>query len=291
MAEILAVGIATLDIVNQVDHYPQEDAEVRATAQYVRRGGNATNTLVVLSQLGHHGHWAGVLADERDSLPILADLENHGINMNMVRREGKGKVPTSYITLSSATASRTIVHYRDLPEYGFDDFSHVNLAPFHWLHFEGRAVNDTAAMLARARRSHPSLPRSVEIEKPRPEIERLFTDADLLLFSRGYARHSGHNDAAIFLSTIQQQAPHALLVCSWGDQGAFALTREGQHVHSPAFTPHRVVDTVGAGDTFNAGFIHASLQQRPLQQRLEFACRLAGRKCGQLGFDELQPDE
>ena len=32
MAKVLAVGIATLDIVNEVDTYPDEDAEVRALA-------------------------------------------------------------------------------------------------------------------------------------------------------------------------------------------------------------------------------------------------------------------
>src|SRR5690606_2634666 len=43
MGHVLAIGIATLDIVNTVDGYPAEDAEVRASAQRVSRGGNATN--------------------------------------------------------------------------------------------------------------------------------------------------------------------------------------------------------------------------------------------------------
>jgi hypothetical protein len=51
MAKILGIGIAALDIINTVDGYPNEDAEVRAINQRVCRGGNATNTLVVLSQL------------------------------------------------------------------------------------------------------------------------------------------------------------------------------------------------------------------------------------------------
>ena len=68
MARILGVGIATLDIINTVDGYPAEDSEVRAIHQRICRGGNATNTLVVLSQLGHRCAWAGVLADEPDGL-------------------------------------------------------------------------------------------------------------------------------------------------------------------------------------------------------------------------------
>lgn len=41
MARVLAIGIATLDIVNLVSVYPTEDSEVRALDQRVTRGGNA----------------------------------------------------------------------------------------------------------------------------------------------------------------------------------------------------------------------------------------------------------
>jgi len=47
------VGIATPDIVKRVARHPGEDEEVRALSRTVRRGGNATNTLVVPSRLRH----------------------------------------------------------------------------------------------------------------------------------------------------------------------------------------------------------------------------------------------
>jgi ketohexokinase len=43
MAKILAVGIATLDIINTVERYPLLDGETRALSQHKTRGGNATN--------------------------------------------------------------------------------------------------------------------------------------------------------------------------------------------------------------------------------------------------------
>ena len=51
MSKILGVGIATLDIINRVEHYPGADDEVRALSQVQVRGGNVTNTLVVLAQM------------------------------------------------------------------------------------------------------------------------------------------------------------------------------------------------------------------------------------------------
>lgn len=290
MARILAIGIATLDIVNLVSAYPAEDSETRALGQRVNRGGNATNTLVVLSQLGHACSWGGVLAEEADAAVIRADLMAHDIDLRYCRHQPRGKNPTSYILLSQATGTRSIVHYRDLPEYDFEQFSGIDLTEFDWLHFEGRTVDATLEMLRHARRVAPHLPLSVEIEKQRPGIEQLYALPDLLLFSRAYATACGYLDATALFAAVRPQAQQADLVCSWGDAGAQARDRVGVLYSSPAFPPPRLVDTLGAGDTFNAGFIDARLRGLSCAEALQCACRLAGRKCGQQGFSGLIHD-
>ena len=61
---ILGVGIATLDLINEVERYPPEDAEVRALTQRRSRGGNAANTLAVLSD-GRIAWLVGQRIDDR----------------------------------------------------------------------------------------------------------------------------------------------------------------------------------------------------------------------------------
>lgn len=301
MTNILGVGIATLDIVNRVAAYPTEDSEVRALSQEIRRGGNVTNTLVVLSQLGHHCQWAGTLADDASSQAIRHDLAQYAIATGYVQQVPGTHTPTSYITLSAENGSRSIIHHRDLPEYGLDAFRQIDLRAQDWLHFEGRNVDAVAAMLQHARQQHPALPLSVEIEKPRKHIEQLCDLADLLIYSRQYARQQLGEDApansngaaARFLQHMQHQAPQATHVCSWGEHGAFGIEPNGKLQHSPAFVPAKVVDTIGAGDTFNAALIHARLSRQNLTDSLRSACQLAGQKVGQTGFHGLtqQPSQ
>lgn len=50
--------------------------------------------------------------------------------------------------------------------------------------------------------------------------------------------------------------------------------------------PPRVVDTVGAGDVFNAGMVHALAMGADTPRALEIATRLAGRKVDQTGCHE-----
>jgi len=286
MARILAVGIATLDVVNTVERYPDEDSEVRAVSQRIARGGNATNTLSVLSQLGHRCAWAGVVADEPDGERILADLAVHDVDTRACRHVTGGKSPVSYVTLSAATGSRSIVHYRDLPEFGFDDFAALDLSDFDWIHFEGRNVTETARMFEHAR-GVTTVPLSLELEKPREDIERLLPLADLLLCSRMLAAHFGFGAAEEFLHDLRRRAPQADLVCAWGADGAWALARDGAVHHGPAHPPPNVVDTLGAGDTFNAGIIDARVRGLGWAKALDAANRLAGHKCGQVGLSNL----
>ncbi|CBE69596.1 Ketohexokinase (Hepatic fructokinase) [Candidatus Methylomirabilis oxygeniifera] len=287
MARILAIGGVTLDLIFTVAHYPDEDAELRAKGLRICPGGNAANTLVVLSQLGHACAFGGVLADDSEATPIIDHLVRHRIDLTACRYV-RGRPPTSCVLLSLEGGTRTIVHHRELPEYGDDDFRRIDLTPFDWVHFEGRDASEATRMVRRVRESCPGLPCSVEVEKPRPGIEAIFADATVLIFSRAYAGHLGFDVPRPFLSTIREQAPQADLIVTWGKEGAYGLDRQGEIQHSPAYPPIEIKDTLGAGDTFNAGLIDAYLKGRGLAEALSHACRLAGTKCGQIGLEGLQ---
>jgi ketohexokinase len=289
MAQIFGIGTAALDIINTVDGYPQEDGEVRAIRQRICRGGNAANTLVVLSQLGHACAWAGVLADGPDGARILDDLARYRIDTRACRIEPRGKVPTSYIIVNQRNGSRTIVHYRELREFSYEDFRALDLSAYDWLHFEGRNVQDTERMLRRVKSEQTTIRVSLELEKPRERIERLLPYADLLLVSRAYASHQGFVEPRAFLEYMRERAPEAEMACAWGEEGGWGLDRDGSAYFSPAWSPARVVDTLGAGDTFNAGVIDARVRGESLQAALSAGCRLAGRKCGQEGLAGLGP--
>ncbi|MBU3736908.1 MAG: ketohexokinase, partial [Methylobacterium sp.] len=148
-----------------------------------------------------------------------------------------------------------------------------------------RNVAELSKMLSRARQQYPALKVSLELEKPRDGIEGLFAQADLLICSRGFCRHHGFDNPQPFADWMRRQAPQAEVVVAWGESGAFGLEAGGGWLHAPACPPARVVDTLGAGDTFNAALIAARAAGQPLAVALDQACRLAGKKCGIAGFD------
>lgn len=82
-----------------------------------------------------------------------------------------------------------------------------------------------------------------------------------------------------------------LVVVKLGARGAVARTKE-RSAFAPAL-PVQVVDTVGAGDSFDAGFLYGYLNGWPLERSLRLACvcgslstRAAGGTGGQPTLDE-----
>ncbi|XP_025771505.1 ketohexokinase-like [Puma concolor] len=106
--------------------------------------------------------------------------------------------------------------------------------------------------------------------------------------SKDVARHLGFRSAVEALRGLYGRVRKgAMLVCAWAEEGADALGPDGQLLHSDAFPPPRVVDTLGAGDTFNASVIFSLSQGKSMQEALRFGCQVAGKKCGLQGFDGI----
>lgn len=281
--KILAVGIATLDIVNTVASYPAEDAEVRAISSEFMRGGNATNTLVALSQLGHECEWLGTWTPDAADGIVGQDLDRYKIGSDYCQLFPDAILPTSYITLNAENGSRTIIHYRNLPELAFEAFDRLEIEDFDWLHFEGRNIDVLRQMLSKTK--SVGMPCSLEVEKSRQGIEDLFPMADVLLFSRHYAQDQGYKDAVELLTKLV--GPGQAAICTWGDEGAWVMDLDAVPNHVPALSISHVRDTLGAGDVFNAGVIDGLVHGRSILDSARQAVALAARKCDRLGLDGI----
>lgn len=190
-------------------------------------------------------------------------------------------MPTSYIIISQKTGSRTISHFRDLPEFTFQAFNKIDLEPFNWLHFEGRNIEQTLKMMIYARQHYPKLAISVELEKPRENIENLIKPADIIIFSKHYAQTLGFNSAQDFCQNMAGTYTNKIIFCAWGSSGAAALA--SQKYYWQDAIPVEVIDTLAAGDVFNAAIIDQQIKQQTIKQCLKNVCNLAAQKCTHKG--------
>ncbi|XP_060129219.1 ketohexokinase isoform X2 [Zootoca vivipara] len=292
---VLCVGLVCLDIISVVERYPAEDSDTRCLSQRWQRGGNASNTCTVLALLGAPCAFMGSLAPGHAAEFILSDFRRRNVDVSHLVRHSRGDMPCACCLLNCRNGSRTVTLYdTNLPEVTAADFEQVNLSQYKWIHWEGRNASEQVKMIQRVEAHNRTCPpsdrvtTSMEVEKTRPELYQLFGYGDVVFVSKDVAKAWGFSSAAEAVKGFRRHLkPGATLVCAWAEEGADAMGPDGILVHSDAFSPEVIVDTLGAGDTFNAAVILALSRGRPLAEAITYGCQVAGRKCGVHGYDGI----
>ncbi|XP_025098189.1 ketohexokinase-like isoform X2 [Pomacea canaliculata] len=309
---VLCVGLTVVDMVTVAEAYPSEDSDQRAVRFYKQRGGNASNTCTVLSHLGTKCEYLGVLPDS--SSPehswLIQDFMSLGVAIKGCVFSDK-PCPVATVVVSQQTGSRTILFCakRCCVQWSTrtvkDQFVKAvsdRLHEFSWIHFELRPnVDDYLQMMEKVRATQAALmthgsdsaSQTVSVEIEKPELDRLVAQhamslADVVFFSKDWARSQGWTDMHMAVKEAGRMCPqNTTVVCPWGDEGAAAWHKDDV-ITVQAVLPEKVVDTLGAGDTFIGGFLHARTMGLPLEETMRFACHVAGYKCGIEGYQGLK---
>ncbi|KAK2580541.1 hypothetical protein KPH14_007675 [Odynerus spinipes] len=274
--KILCVGLSCLDIIQTCKQYPVEDSDQRSIEYRWQRGGNASNTCTVLSLLGSSCEFLGVFSAEEHANFLRSDMKKYNIDFSHCPEVKGIGCPMSTVILSLSSGSRTILHHNpNLPELTLQDFMQLKLQNYSWIHFEGRNITEVLSMMQHVESYNTSIRLlekqnaennsvrnmnitvSVELENPKSELLDLLPYADIAFISKDFAQSRGYDNMSETLKNISAEAKSgAIIICAWSDRGAMARTSDGSTVQSPAFPPPKIIDSLGAGDTFNAGILH-----------------------------------
>lgn len=286
---VLCVGLVCIDIIQVCGSYPKEDSDQRCLESRWQRGGNASNNCTVFSQLGTECEFLGTMSDGIFAEYAKEDFKKDNISIDHCVYHQGCDFPLSTVLINATNGSRTIIHSnKNLPELSLDNFKALDLSKYKWIHFEGRNITEAIKMLEHIKswncRNHPVIT-SVEVEKDKPDMNKFIPHTDYVFVGKDYAVNKGcknMKEAVLHFSRLTKA--EATVICPWGEQGAMSYSTHEGFTETCSYPPQKVVDTLGAGDTFVAATISLLMNGNSVKQSIEFGCKIAGVKVGMSGY-------
>lgn len=277
-SKVVCLGRIYCDIIfTGLHEMPVLGQERFAQDVTIAAGGGAYITAAHLASLGRPAALLTRLGTDPLSRGLDAELEASGIDLSCIERsDDAGPQPTVALVKDGERAfvsrraggSRPSTLEQALSAH---DVAHLHIAEF-------ATLKDNPDVIALARRSGltVSLDPSWDDRLIRQDAEffELCSGVDVFLpnVEEGKAL-TGESSAAAILRSLRERFP--LVVLKRGEHGAMASCNES--CVSAEAIPVDVVDTTGAGDAFNAGFLHSWLRTSDLEASLA-----AGIKSGAL---------
>lgn len=224
-------------------------------------GGSAANTAVTLARLRREIFLQGAVGDDRFGEDLQVALRKKGVRTEYVRVfEGKTGMCFSAIEKSG---DRHLFTYRGVNE-SYQDIEEG----FEFYHFAGMSTSQLESILSSLGSVRFSYNPGGIVTFERPEeVSKIASRAEVLFLNEV--------EWEFLKSQLKRER---LTVITLGKNGSRI---EGEC--SASSYKVEVVDTTGAGDAFNAGFIHAYLEENSLQHCLELGNLLGALTVSQVG--------
>lgn len=295
---LLVVGELNVDIIlNGIQGFPELEKEKLAESMTISLGSSSAIMAANSSILGTETSFCGIAGDDSFGNFIIDELQSKGVDTEYIQK-WKDQKTGATIVMNYGAERANISYCGTMELLKMEAIPWHQLSSFHHLHISSiflqkRLRKYIGSILKRAK--NMGLTTSLDIQWD-PEEKWDFD----------YRKHLPLTD--IFLpnkkellaltqcpdieSALDELKPYAhCIAVKLGEEGSVGHTKE-QTVYRPAYKNPKYVDSIGAGDSFNAGFINQFLKGAELSRCLEYGNLMGALNTtaegGTGAFDSLQ---
>ena len=269
--DVVSVGGLCIDIVLKVDRFPGHDEKVASELIGNLPGGPQPNFACAASTLGLSVRTLSHIGTDEYGEIVKADMEKYDVDTQCVETVPGATIAT--IILLDPTGEKAIIvmpnektgYQPELVEVALSNVNYMYIWP------EPRESFIELATIAQSK----SIQVMIDVEDTACEgsdfLEQVLPHTSIASFNfDGYRAATGF-DSVDFgaMKNLLEYGPHTIVV-THGRDGAYAVTADDAVRHNGYNVP--VVDSTGAGDTFNAAFLTSTIADYSLEKRIEFAC-------------------
>jgi sugar/nucleoside kinase (ribokinase family) len=292
---VLVVGEINLDLIlSNYQAFPALGREVLVEDVVSTLGSASAIFAVGLARLGTPVAFLGKVGADQAGRQCTDAMRAGGVDVSRVVADPSLKTGLT-VSITSAR-ERALVSYlgaiaalreSDVPDSAFQGFDHLHVSSYF---LQQGLRPGLGALFARARAA--GLTTSLDpgfdpSERWEPDLLAALRAVDLF-FPNEVELCALAGCASPEQALARLQNGRTLVVAKLGAAGC-AAHQDGTRVAVPAF-PVETVDTTGAGDSFDAGFVHAWLAGRPLRECLRWGAACGALSTRGLGGTSRQAD-
>lgn len=275
--EVVVIGELNVDIIlNRIDHFPVMGKEILAENMNLTLGSSSAIFASNLSTLGTKVAFIGKIGKDGFAAVVLDSLQVKGVDTSHIIQSET--LNTGATIVLNYDQDRAMVTYPGaMEDLKLEDLDFSFLSTARHLHFSSIFLQpgireSLPSMFAKAKSLGMTTsldPQWDPAEKWAINLTELLPTLDIFLPNKAeFLLLTDSDSLEEGIEKIKGIAPDITLIIKDGANGAYAW-KAGKIIHQPAFLNTEVIDCIGAGDSFNAGLIHAFIKGSSLEKCLE----------------------
>ena len=291
-AEVIGFGALNVDKLYSVENIASNDEESFIKGETDTPGGSAANTMVGLSRLGCSTSIIGKIAEDDEGDLIEYNLAINGIYTNNLIYSETGATGKCMGFVDSNGERCLYIDPGVNDEIKLDEINPLNIMRckiMHYTSFVGDSFNTQIELLDLLNKECILSfdPGMLYVQKGFDELKPILERTDILLINESELRLLCNNNE----SSLKELAIGFLdmgietVVIKQGSKGVFAMNNnETCEVESYKCD---VVDTTGAGDSFNSGFLYSYLKGYDLEKSCQIGNWVASKAIEGFGMEKF----
>jgi sugar/nucleoside kinase (ribokinase family) len=282
-------------IMRDCSVFPALGKEVQVDDLELSLGSSSAICAAGLARLGNSVTFASIVGNDFYGEFCVDALRRAGVDVSQVSR--RADLKTGITVSITSRGERALVTYPgaiaalrgdDLPDSSFAGYDHIHVSSW-FLQDQLRPGLKSRFAAARGAGMTTSLDCGYDpTETWSQDLVETLSEVDVFLPNESEVLGiTGCPTVADGIRKLEND--RLLLVVKLGGDGCIARYR-GETFRASAY-PVQVVDTTGAGDSFNAGFLHAWKRGEPISDCLHFATVCGSLSTRAIGGTTAQPDE
>ncbi len=293
MADIIGLGEIVIDFVAKVPYFPKPDEKIDATSQDKFAGGVTANYITAVSRLGISAGFMGAVGDDAEGDFLIKDLENERVDHTYTLKKKNRQTPVNFVIVDS-NGDKVIIQspHMQTTKLEIDDIDENYIKNAKLLHTTAIHLDITKKAVEIAKKY--DLIVSFDLEKQISirgwnVLEPIIKNTDILCPNKAGAMELTNTSTPEEAASVLIKKGPKIVVVTLGSRGCLIQTKD-KKIIVPAFKIDNVVDTTGAGDTFNGAFSVGYLKGWSLKEIGEFANAAAALKIQKMGARTGMPN-